>query len=202
MARMPTFRERFRHAVSRANWGTFLWAVCAAPVGALLSLLLGLTGAFKVLGASILGAMLVLGAQFALLFVRASTALVTDRVRAAERERDALPAARSGIDPTNGVKRVFLTAWSARGKYLANVAVGDTDGLARWKAAIDAWRSELLGLGAPAFTVEETNVLQPAKFAIAHLDLGWDHEHTRITNEVLAMCTAADQLLEHLRGAS
>ena len=202
MARTLTFGERWRHAVSRADWDTFLWAVCAAPVGALLSLLLGLTGVFKVLGASIFAAIVVFGVQFAFLFLRASEALLSDLVKAAEREQDALPAALSGIEAPNAEKRLFLAAWSARGKELANVAVGDADSFARWKDAIDAWRNALLGPGAPGFTVEEANVLQPAKFTVAHIDLGWSYEHTRISNEVLAMCAAADRLLEHLRDAS
>jgi len=202
MARTLTFRERWRHAVSRADWDTFLWAACGAPVGALLSLLFGFTGVVKVLGASILAAALVFGVQFVFLFVRASTALLSDVVRAAEREQDALPAALSGIEATDAEKRVFLAAWSARGRNLASMAVGDAESPARWKDAIDAWRSELLGPGAPGFTVEEAKVLQPATFTVTHIDLGWNSEHTRIRNEVLAMCTAADRLLEHLRGAS
>jgi hypothetical protein len=82
------------------------------------------------------------------------------------------------------------------------MAVGDAGGFARWKAAFDAWRSELLGLGAPSFTVEESDALQPVQFTISHIDLGWNDEHHRIRNEVLAMCAAADRLLEHLRGTS
>jgi hypothetical protein len=202
MARTLTFRERWRHAVSRADRDTFLWAVYAAPVGALLSVLLGLTGVFKVLGVSIFAAILVFGVQFVYLFVRASTALLSDVVRAAEREQDALRAALAGIEPANAEKRVFLAAWSARGKNLAAMAVGDAESLARWKDAIDAWRNELHGPGAPGFTVEEANVLQPAKFTITQIDLGWKRVHTSISNEVLGMCAAADRLLEHLRAAS
>ena len=92
MPDMPSFGDRWRHAVSKADWDMFLRTVWAAPVGALLSLLLGLTDVPRVLAVSVLCAILVFTAQFVVLFLRASRALVIDVVRA-EGDRDTARAA-------------------------------------------------------------------------------------------------------------
>ncbi len=111
MPDMPSFGDRWRHAVSKADSAMLLWTAWAAPVGAILSLLLGLTGLFTVLAVSVLGAVLVFAVQFAILFVRASHSLLVDVVRA-EGDRDTARAELARVQPSTG--DLFPAAVSAR----------------------------------------------------------------------------------------